>query len=389
MRQAGARRDVVAAAGLFFAFGVLSATWISRIPAIAARLDLGPARLGLALLGLPVGSVAASLLVPRLVHGNARGLVMVGMPLTAAGLVLPGFAADLPTLAVALAGFGAASGVLDVSLNTHAAHVERALARSVFGRLHGMWSLGALVGAGGGTAAAAGSVSPRTHFLLTAAVVGVGTVPLLTRLMREPVHGDGGSTAHRGWSRDRAVVVFAVVALAGLVMEVAAGDWSGVFVRTVVGAGPAASAAPFAVFSVLHLTVRLVGDRFVTRGSRESLLTVALGLSAAGMILFVVSTTTVFAFLSIALVGAGVSLVFPMALAGAGQVRGVSSANGVATAAGTSYAGWAAAPPLIGLLAGAVGLRLALLLPVALAIAAAVALHRRPGRPGSPRCHTG
>lgn len=379
MTDAGLRRDVVAAAGLFFALGVLAASWISRIPAIQDDLGLGSARLGLALLGLPIGAVAASVIAPRLAHDNGRTLVRSSMPMTAVALTLPGLAVGLTSLTLALVAFGAATGALDVSLNTHASHVERMLGRSIFGRLHGMWSVGAFIGAGAGTLAAAGGVTPRTQFLVTAAVVAVGTVPLLVPLTSASAGTPTAEPVARGWSRHPGVIALAVVALAGLVVEVAAADWGGVFVRTVVRAGPAASAAPFAVFSGLHLTVRLIGDRFVNRDSRASLLAVALTVSAVGMVLLAVSTTTVFAYISLGLVGAGVSLVFPMALAGAGQVVGVSSARGVATAAGTSYIGWAATPPLIGLMAGAVGLRVALLMPAVLALIAVVVVHRRPG----------
>lgn len=299
--------------------------------------------------------------------------------MTAVALTLPGLAVGLTSLTLALVAFGAATGALDVSLNTHASHVERMLGRSIFGRLHGMWSVGAFIGAGAGTLAAAGGVTPRTQFLVTAAVVAAGTVPLLVPLTSASAGTPTAEPVARGWSRHPGVIALAVVALAGLVVEVAAADWGGVFVRTVVRAGPAASAAPFAVFSGLHLTVRLIGDRLVNRDSRTSLLAVALTVSAVGMVLLAVSTTTVFAYISLGLVGAGVSLVFPMALAGAGQVVGVSSARGVATAAGTSYIGWAATPPLIGLMAGAVGLRVALLMPAVLALIAVVVVHRRPG----------
>ncbi len=379
MTDSGLRDDMVSVAGLFLAFGVLNASWITRIPAVQAELGLSSFRLGLALLGLPLGAVAASLLAPRLPHHNGRSLVIVGMPAAALALSLPGLAGNVATLAASLAAFGLATGVLDVGLNTHASQVERLLQRSIFGRLHGMWSLGAFVGAGVGTAAAAGDVTPRVQFLVTAAVVALATAPLLSRLT--PVAAASGVTepVTKGWSRDPAVVVLAVVALAGLVVEVAAADWGGVFVRTVIGGGATASAAAFAVFTGLHLLVRLVGDRFVDRESRARLLATALTVSAIGMILLAISTTTVFAYASLALVGAAVSLVFPMALAGAGQVVGVSSASGVATAAGTSYIGYSVTPPLIGLVAGGVGLRVALLLPAVLAVVAALVVRRRPG----------
>jgi hypothetical protein len=51
----------------------------------------------------------------------------------------------------------------------------------------------------------------------------------------------------------------------------------------------------------------------------------------------------------------------------------------VATAAGTSYIGYSVTPPLIGLVAGGVGLRVALLLPAVLAVVAALVVRRRPG----------
>lgn len=383
----GPGRDLLAPSALFLTFGFVAASWVSRIPAVQADLGLSTTRLGVALLGVPVGAVAASVLVPRLARHGARMVVIVASPTAAASLAAPGFAEGLASLTAALVLFGATTGALDVSLNTYASHLEAALGRSIFGRLHGMWSLGALIGAGVGTAAAAGHVSPQTHFAVLAAVLAVATVPLLPMLASWG-GGDVEAAAGRGWSRDPAVVAFAVVALAGLIVEVAASDWGGVFVRTVIGAGPAASAAPFAVFAALHLLVRLVGDRFVDREERSRLLGVALVTSAAGMVLLAVSPTTAIAYLSLAVVGAGVSLVFPVALAGAGQIEGVSRAAGVATAAGTSYIGWAATPPAIGFVAGAVGLRVALLIPAALAIAALGLLVRRDRRIPRPG-HTG
>jgi MFS family permease len=375
---AGQRRDIVAAAGLFFAFGVLAATWVSRIPAVQADLHLDATRLGLALLGLPIGAVVASVLVPRLLHRNGRQVIIAAMPVAAATLALPGLARNLGALSATLAAFGAATGALDVSLNTHASQLERSVSRSIFGRLHGMWSLGALVGAGAGTAAAAGDVSPRMQFIGTAVAVALATGPLLPLVGRDEAVVEVAPPTARGWSRNPGVVVFAVAASAGLIVEVAAADWGGVFVRTVIGGSAAASAAPFAVFAGLHLTVRVIGDRFVRRDARRSLLSVALASATVGMVLLAVSTTTAVAYLSLAIVGAGVSLVFPVALAGAGQIAGVSSASGVATAAGSSYIGWAATPPLIGVLAGAVGLRATLLVPAAVAMAGVLALRRRP-----------
>lgn len=388
MTPTGSRRDLIVPAGLFLAFGVLAATWVSRIPAVQAHLGLSATRLGVALLGLPVGAVAASLLVPRLMKDDGRRIAYFATPVAALSLAAPGLADDLPGLIVALVVFGATTGAVDVSLNTYASNLENRMARSIFGRLHGMWSLGALVGAAAGTATAAASVSPRAHFAVAGVVLALLSAPLLLMLGPAGEIASPRPARNRGWSRDPGVVAFAVVALAGLIVEVAAADWGGVFIRTVVGGGAAASAAAFAVFAAFHLLVRLIGDRFIDRDSRPRLLVVALAASAAGMVLLAVSTSIVLAYVGLAVVGAGVSLVFPVALAGAGQVVGVPSAAGVATAAGTSYIGWAATPPVVGVAAGLVGLRAALLIPAASAIAALAMLARRDRR-GVAAMHTG
>jgi hypothetical protein len=83
------------------------------------------------------------------------------------------------------------------------------------------------------------------------------------------------------------------------------------------------------------------------------------------------------ALVGLAVAGAGVGLVVPVAFAAAGSVEGVPAGSGVATAAGVSYAGWTTAPPVIGGLAAVAGLRVGLLLPLILAAVAALTLTLR------------
>src|SRR3954467_5508267 len=116
MPTADPRRGGLALAALFLAFGVVVATWVSRIPAVQADLGLGSGALGLALLGVPAGSVAASLLLPRVLTGNARTAVTVAVPFAALTLVLPGVAGSGPSLGATLFVFGAATGALDVAI---------------------------------------------------------------------------------------------------------------------------------------------------------------------------------------------------------------------------------------------------------------------------------
>jgi hypothetical protein len=68
-RGASVRRPLAATATVFFANGLLFASWAAHIPKVKARLGLTDATLGVALLGAPAGSVSAMLAAARLMSG--------------------------------------------------------------------------------------------------------------------------------------------------------------------------------------------------------------------------------------------------------------------------------------------------------------------------------
>ena len=84
---------------------------MSRIPSIQSTLNLGAGSLGLALLGLPLGSLLATTVIPRLLaRWGSRRVIQVASSASAVGLGLIGQAADLAELAGLLVLFGAATG---------------------------------------------------------------------------------------------------------------------------------------------------------------------------------------------------------------------------------------------------------------------------------------
>src|SRR6059058_5356905 len=80
------RTAAIALAGVFFSLGFVGASWISRIPQMQDTLDLSNRALGLALLGLPLGSVAVTLVLPRVLERHARRIIVIGLPAAAASL---------------------------------------------------------------------------------------------------------------------------------------------------------------------------------------------------------------------------------------------------------------------------------------------------------------
>ena len=357
-------------AGVFFSLGFIGASWISRIPQLQDSLNLSNRMLGFALVGLPLGSVAVTLLLPRVVERHARRIMLVGLPVAAVSLCLLPIARGAGELLLALSVVGFTTAGVDVAMNAQAVLVQQGLSRSVISRWHAMWSAGGFAGAGAGAAFAATTRSLWPHFLVVLVAVALAATSVRHRLAPDPV--EPPAEERRSWSRDRRVLVFAAVSVAGFAVEVCAADWGGVFLRRVVGTTVSTAALAYAAFALPHFLARLFGDAVIARWSRSTVMAAGLFGGALGYVVLVTSTSPAQVFVALALCGAAVSVVVPVALLAAGTVPGVPSGAGVATAAGISYAGWSATPPLVGAVAGAAGLRIALIVPMATALVCAV-----------------
>src|SRR3954454_17854076 len=156
---------------IFFVNGLLLGWWAARIPAVKERLDLGDARLGLAL-----GLVALGALVAMPVSGwlSARGAsrrtTRFAFVCFCLALPLPALAPVYALLLPAGLLLGAGNGSLDVAMNAHGVAVERRHDRPILSSFHAAFSCGALAGAGTSALAAGAGVDVRWQLLAVAAV---------------------------------------------------------------------------------------------------------------------------------------------------------------------------------------------------------------------------
>jgi MFS family permease len=161
----------VAVATLFFVNGALFAGWVTRVPDVRDRVGAGEAELGLALLGVAVGSLltmpAAGWACAR---WGSRWVAVAGGLTGCASIPLPALAQDVPQLAVALGLIGATFGALDVAMNVEAIAVEERYRRPIMPSFHGWFSTGGLTGALAGGVLASAAVGAVPHLAGTAAV---------------------------------------------------------------------------------------------------------------------------------------------------------------------------------------------------------------------------
>ena len=134
----------------FIALGLFWGAWASVLPSVQDATGASKGALGLALLFVTLGAIPAMLFVggPTVERFGPRA-VAVTCAAFAAVSTLPGLAGSLPTLMLALAATGAASGALDVGINANAARIESETGARLMPLAHGLYSVGILVGAVG------------------------------------------------------------------------------------------------------------------------------------------------------------------------------------------------------------------------------------------------
>jgi predicted MFS family arabinose efflux permease len=366
---AHASRARVAVTAVFFLNGIVFASWYSRLPSIQEQLDLGPGTLGLALIGAPVGLLAAQPLTGALAATVGSRRLVAAAPLMLAAAVAPALAVDAPTLALGTFTAGAANGVLDVSMNVEGLAVERLSGKRIFNSLHAWFSFGALGGAAIGGLAAATGLDPLPHIAIVVAL-GAVAATLASRGL-PPAEAEPRPEGPRFARPSRRLAALGAIAFCALLAEGAVFDWSGIFIRRETGAAIGLASAGLAAFNLAMGFGRLTAD-----GAAERLGSPALGragalLAAAGLGMALLLGSAAGAIVGFAVMGLGLASVFPLALRAAGYDPAISG-PAVAAVSSVGYAGFLTGPPAIGLLAELFGLGGALACVCGLLVVAAV-----------------
>ncbi len=359
----------------FAVLGIASGVWLARIPAVKHHLGLSDGLLGLALLAAPVGLVVAIPLANWGVHrfGSRMQVPVAGViaPLLAISL---GFAPSMAALMAGLFGYGLFGGLLDVAMNAQAVQVERRYGRPLMSSFHACYSFGGLAGSLLGGLFALVGIGAGVNFAVVDLPLALVAVLAARWLVHDaaPAAGSAAADPHpvggiwTMWTLP--LLLLGLLAVCSLLGEGSADGWSAVYLHDNLHASAAVAALAFAAFSVAMAFGRLAGDRLAARLGSDRLMRRCGLLAAAGLLIALASGSPVGAIIGFALFGAGLSSTFPLLLSAAGNVYPARPAVGIARVAGLGYLGMMAGPVLIGGLASAFGLTVALVLPLLLAL---------------------
>jgi MFS family permease len=328
----------------FIANGLAFASWAPIIPFAKANTGVDEAALGLLLLCLGIGSVISMPITGWLCarHGT-RPMILISAMIMACALPFLAYLVTYWALAVTLLIFGAAIGTLDVAMNIHAAEVEKRSGRALMSGFHGMFSVGAICGAGFVTLLISYGIAPLIATLCVTgsviiAILWVQSHYLITKSdAPEPFRPPSG-------------IVKWLALLAGIafLIEGAIMDWGALLMIERAVFSMEQAALGYIAFSITMVIGRLSGDYVVPRIGRRAILLGGGTLVVLGLIAITTLPSPALNLIGFAVIGLGAANLVPVVFSAAGQQSDMDPNMAVASVTFVGYAGILLGPAIIG-----------------------------------------
>ncbi|HVJ35734.1 MAG TPA: MFS transporter [Terriglobia bacterium] len=342
-------RASLACRAIFLTNGFTLSAWVPLVPLAKQRLMLNDAGLGLILLSLGAGALVSMPLAGAIIaRTGSRPVIISASMVFFAMLPLLASLTSVPLLAVCLLIFGAANGLMDISMNAQGVAVEHLAGKPIFSSLHGMFSIGGILGATFCGGLLHLGLTPLVAASLIAGLMALIVLGQLTGLL----HGGEGKGERKHFNRPTGLVaLLGLLAFAAAMTEGAMMDWSAVFLRFSRNFDEASAGLGFAAFSATMAIGRLTGDWVV--GRLGAALTIRIGsmIAAAGLCLVTMADPAPLVLAGFAVTGIGLANIVPQLFGMAGKLPGFSPGVAISAVATLAYAGILAGPPLIGPLA--------------------------------------
>ncbi|MFI7385827.1 MFS transporter [Streptomyces sp. NPDC049813] len=349
------KRARYAVATVFCVHGAVTGSFATRVPWIQDHAGVSAGQLGLALAFPAIGASVAMPLAGSVTHRFGAKAALRGLlALWTLALVLPSLAPNLLTLCAVLFVYGASAGMSDVAMNALGVEVETRLDKSIMSGLHGMWSVGALIGSAGGTLAAHLGADARLHHLLAAAVLtAAGFVACRWVLDLRPTEDE--EPPPRFALPPKSALLIGAVGFCAVFAEGASLDWSAVYLRDVLDTSAGLAAACTTAFTLTMAVTRIAGDAVVDRFGAVRTVRVSGAMATCGALLVVLAPNPPVAMAGFGLLGLGIAVVVPLAFAAAGR-SGPNPSQAIAGVATITYTSGLIAPSAIGTVADATSL---------------------------------
>jgi predicted MFS family arabinose efflux permease len=364
--------------GFFLLCGIAAGAWAPMVPFAKARLALDEGQLGAVLLCMGLGSAVTMPLSGWISHRHGSRIVIpIASALICVALPLLALAPSTMLLGATLAFFGAGLGMLDVAMNAHAVEVERLHGRPLMSGFHALYSVGGLAG----PAVVSALLGAGLPLIGCAAATAALLLAILVTQTRHlvTVAADRAATRSTFTRPSTTVVLVGLLCLVLFLAEGAMLDWGAVLLRSARGVALSNAGLGYAAFSIAMALGRLLGDRATAALGPVRIVRYGSLVAAAGFVLAAALPWAITSMIGFVLVGIGASNIVPVLFSAAGRSPDTAPGVAIATVTTFGYTGVLAGPALIGLVARATSLPLALggLAALLVAVSAGASIVRR------------
>ena len=367
----------------FLHLGVIAGVWGVHVPTIKVAYSLDERTLAAVLLATSAGSVLMLFLAGRVVGrmGARNTSVLAGWLFCAAlacSLLLP----NVWWLLLAMLVLGSGESLYDVAINAEGTTLELLSGRAVMSGFHGMFSLGALAGSGSAAAMLRLGLPAATQM----AGVGIVIATLLavaSRGMLADHPAAESAQAHFAWPRGVLLVIGLLICCA-MLAEGVMYNWSVLYVQQELRTPQEGAALAYVSFAGATALMRFAGDAARSRVSERTMLLSGSLLAATAMCVVLIVARPWVAIVGFALVGVGLATIVPLLYTAATRVPGVSRAAAIASVSSIGYLGFMIGPPIIGGIAHATTLSVAMSTLVVASLLLPIGARRVPLSDGAP-----
>ncbi|WP_125720090.1 MFS transporter [Flavobacterium ustbae] len=363
-------KAIPAIKSIFFVCGFALSSWAPMVPFAKNRLNLNDGELGLLLLMLGGGAILMMPISGYLGQkiGN-RIVITVSCLIIAFILPFLVFLDNVTAMATALFIFGAGIGTVDVSMNAVGVNLQNLYGRPIMSSLHGLFSVGGLVGSLGLGLLIKTGLEPL-HAAVFIAVLVLLTVAFQYRKLFDAsserqtasTHSEEKESVSGGkfaWM-NRGVLFLGMLCFIVFMSEGAMLDWSALFLHENRGMDESRAGIGYAVFSVAMAIMRLFGDGLVEKLSHRTVVTGGALTASAGLLMVILSPWISLTILGFFILGCGAANIVPVFFNEAGKLKNVPVAAAVAAISTMGYSGQLLGPVSVGFIAELSSLGLAL-----------------------------
>ena len=342
----------------FFIYAFSLGAMFPRLDDIQTSLAIDKAELGLLLLCIPLGLQVTLVFADRLVRTiSLKNIICIGIP----SICLMQFAAvainQISFFAFFLIVCGAFVAVVEVAINLEADRVEHALGSRIMNRSHAFWSIGFFSAAVVGALFSQFKVMLEIHFLLICVISFVTSKIIFKDYVAAPPRHANIAKIKKFSLPTGPIFVMVLFTMAAMLVEGASIDWSVIFMREIHYASPFLSGFSLAMAAFSQALIRFFGDNLLNKFGPTFISIASLFFMSLGVILVILSSSSILAILGFLFMGAGSAVIFPMAISIAASRNDRPAETNVASLTQFAFGMFLLGPPILGFIGEAYSLR--------------------------------